>query len=154
MERLPNSVFLVLRNDNLIHIWGQVKITVMICSHRSWLKRPNPPPRILLIAASVYLPLIWAPIIMEDFGQVGNIITLQLLQFLIAHLKGDVNFFPRKLERIDNQEFNVSAFHYPPKVKICIIFIQRTLNIMFITTKIPLFSILGGEGQCWELGRG
>ena len=45
MERLPNSVFLVLRNDILVHIWGQVKITdVMIFSHRSWQKRPNPPP--------------------------------------------------------------------------------------------------------------
>ena len=30
MERLPNSVFLVLRNDTLVHIWGQVKITLMI----------------------------------------------------------------------------------------------------------------------------
>ena len=45
MERLPNSVFLVLRNDTLVHIWGQVKITdVMIFSHRSWQKRPNSPP--------------------------------------------------------------------------------------------------------------
>ena len=44
MERLPNSVFLVLRNDTLVHIWGQVKINVMTFSHRSWQKRPNPPP--------------------------------------------------------------------------------------------------------------
>ena len=35
MERLPNSVFLVLRNDTLVHIWGQVKIAVMIFSHKS-----------------------------------------------------------------------------------------------------------------------
>ena len=35
MERLPNSVFLVLRHDTLVHIWGQVKITLMIFSHRS-----------------------------------------------------------------------------------------------------------------------
>ena len=106
MERLTNSVFLVLRDASRVDIWGQVIffVLVSISFSKDSFKLGD---RLSATYLGTYENgRLWA----------GKKWIFQ--KFVLTNIKGGVNFLPKKLERIEKEEFNVSAFHYPPKVRI------------------------------------